>query len=270
MRTGKRQGFSGTGALLLALLLLFTACASAQAEENEKTDIDLLLARNAVDALDLKDTAGGKIVPRTAPEKIGFGEPDVTGEEPDYRGVVGYASIQTDWEVSRFTTFTDTPWILPLYERAGDEWKERPNAMIRHKTPVLVLDQFLREEKGHKFRGYLEAVRLDTMERVWISVINFVTVPYWTMELSEAVRHGYCIAVYRNRSRYEPLDRKAHRGFVPDGTRVLMCMKRSSRYFSKDPDHNPMLGIVFRSKDKSEAHRRIFLFFDLEDLTLIY
>lgn len=269
MRTGRRIRLHRAAALILALSLLWPVCLSAQAE-GDVTDINLLLARNAVDALDLQDAAGEAVRPRLAPEMTGRGEPDTVGEEPDYRGVVGYASLQADWDVSRFSTFTSTPWVLPLYEKETDGWKERGDDAIRHKTPVLVLDQTLREEKGHKFRGCLEVIRLDTMERAWISVTNFVTAAYWTLPLGEATQYGYCIAVYRNRSRYEPMDKNGHRGTVPDGTRVLMCEKRTSRYFSKDPENNPLLGIVFRSADAGDAVYRTFLFFNAEDLIPIY
>ena len=269
MRTGKRSVLFRAGALVLALLLL-GMCAPVCAEQNSSTDITLMLAQNASDELALKNAEGEPLRPRSAPEKLGRGFPDEVKTEPDYRGVVGYAALQTDWDVSRFNTFTSTPWILPVYERDGDTWTEAADDMIRHKTPVLVVDQVIREEKGHKFRGYLDVVRLDTMKRAWIDVTQFATVPYWTLKLSEAMKYGYCIAVYRNRSRREPMDKKAHRGTVPDGTRVLMCYSNPPKYFSPDKENNPLLGIIFRSREKSEAHFRTFLFFNPEDLTMIY
>ena len=269
MRTGKRIRLTRAAALILALSLLLSVCLSAQAA-GDVTDVNLLLAQNAVDALDLKGADGEKIRPRLAPEKTGRGEPDTAGEEPDYRGVVGYASLQADWDVSRFSSFTSTPWIVPLYEKTADGWRERADDAVRHKSPVLVLDQELREEKGHKFRGCLDVIRLDTMDRAWISVTNFVTVPYWTLGLGESVQYGYSIAVYRDRSRYEPMDKNGHRGTVLDGTRVLMCDKRTSRYFSPDPEHNPLLGVVFRSGEAGDAVYRTFLFFSAEDLIPIY
>jgi hypothetical protein len=254
------------GTLVLALLLLLSACLSAQAG-NELPDVTLMLAQNAVESYGLKDAEGKPLRPRIAPEVKGRGNPDVAGEEPDYRGIVGYAALQTSWEVSRFNSFTTTPWILPVY---GPDWKEKTNEMIRHKTPVLVVDQFIWEGKGHKYTGYLYAIRLDSMKEIWIDVTQFVTVPYWTLDAAEAVKYGYCIAVYRNRSRYEPIDRKAHRGTVPDGTRVLLCFSNPPKFRSPDKEHNPLLGIVFRSKKESESHFRTFLFFNPEDLNLIY
>lgn len=268
MKTGKRSVHIRTGALLLALFLLLSACLSAQADE--ETDVVMTLAQNAAETLGLTDAEGQPLKPRMAQEMLGRGNPDVAGEEPDYRGVVGYASLQVSWDVSKFNTFTTTPWILPVYEKDGDEWKEAADTMIRHKTPVLVADQVLQEQLGHKFRGYLDVIRLDTMKRVWIDVTQFCTVPYWTLGIREAMQYGYGIAIYRDTSRYEPMDKKAHRGTLPDGTRVLLCYSRPPRYFSPDPKNNPVMGIVFRSKEKSEAHYRTFLFFNLEDLTMIY
>ena len=142
--------------------------------------------------------------------------------------------------------------------------------MIRHKTPVLVVDQSIREGIGHKYTGYLNVIRLDTMKETWIDVTQFVTVPYWTRDLAEAVRYGYAIAVYRDKSRWEPIDRKSHRGTVPDGTRVLLCFSNPPKFHSPDKEHNPILGIVFRSKKESESHFRTFLFFNADDLDLIY
>lgn len=254
----------------LALALLLTAGVSlSAAEESSAVDVDLIMAQNAIAAYGVHDAEGRLMTPRKAPEMPGRGEPDAAGEEPDYRGVVGYMSLQTSWDVSRFNTFTQTPWLLPVYEQDGDSWKVSSDA-IKHKTPVLVVDQQLREGKGHKFVGYLKVVRLDIHRMVWIDVTQFVTMPYWTLELSEAVQYGYCIAVYRDNSRYEPMDRKGHRGTLPNGLRILMCDKKTSRYFSPDRENNPLLGIVFRSKKASESYFRTFLFFSLDDLTLVY
>ena len=141
---------------------------------------------------------------------------------------------------------------------------------IKHKTPVLVVEQRIREQKGHKFAGYLKVVRLDTHHMIWVDVKQFVTVPYWTMDLEKAVQYGYVIAVYRNNSRYEPMDNKKHRGTLPDGLRVLMCDTKTARYFSKEPAHNPLLGIVFRSKEEKDAYYRTFLFFNRDDLSMVY
>lgn len=267
VRTGKRSVRFRAGALILALLLL-SGCASALADTSgDIENVTIMLAQNVADELGLKNAAGQPLRPRSAPEMNGRGNPDTPGEEPDYRGVVGYAAMQNGWEVSRFNTFTTTPWILPVY---GPDWKEQTTDMIRHKTPVLVVDQFIREGKGHKFTGYLYVIRLDTMQETWIDVTQFVTVPYWTMQVTDAVRYGYCIAVYRDKSRWEPMDRKSHRGTVPDGTRVLLCYSNPPKFRSPDKEHNPMLGIVFRSKNKGESHFRTFLFFNVDDLDLIY
>ena len=270
MGTGKMT--RRAAALLLALALaagLFPAALAEQPAAPAPMDVDLIMAKNAIAGFGVKGADGKAMEPRRAPEKRGRGLPDETGVEPDYRGVVGYASLQADWEVSRFNTFTQTPWQLPVYEEKGGEFTAA-NDSIKHKTPVLVIDQQIREAKGHKFIGYLKVVRLDIHHIVWIDVTQFVTVPYWTYELKEAMKYGYCIAVYRNKSRYDPMDRKKHRGTLPDGLRVLMCYTLASRYFSPNRPSNPLLGIVFKSKEKKEAYARSFLFFNEDDLTLIY
>ncbi len=254
--------------LALAALLCAGFAVSAAAESPEPVDVDLILAQNAAVAFSLKGPDGKLLKPRKAEELKGRGEPDVVGEEPDYRGIVGYMALQTSWEVSRFNTFTQTPWLLPVYENTGEKWKVVDT--IKHKTPVLVVEQRIREQKGHKFAGYLKVVRLDTHHMIWVDVKQFVTVPYWTMDLEKAVQYGYVIAVYRNNSRYEPMDNKKHRGTLPDGLRVLMCDTKTARYFSKEPAHNPLLGIVFRSKEEKDAYYRTFLFFNRDDLSMVY
>ena len=269
MKTGKLMG--KTAAALMALALAVALCVPASAEQPKAPampDVDLIMARNAIAGFHITGADGQLMEPRKAPEMNGRGIPDEAGTEPDYRGVIGYASLQSGWEVSRFNTFTRTPWQLPVYEEKNGEWTVSDS--IKHKTPVLVVDQRIREAKGHKYIGHLQAVRLDNHRMIWIDVTQFVTVPYWTYDLREAVRYGYCIAVYRNASRYEPMDRKSHRGTLPDGLPVLMCYTLSARYLSPDRQHNPLLGIVFKSSDKKDAYTRTFLFFNEGDLTLIY
>ena len=269
MKTGTNAGRAA--AALLALLLALGTLASAAAETPAAPaamDIDLLMAQNAVAGFGIRGKDGHLLVPRRAPEMNGRGEPDSPGAEPDYRGVVGYMSLQSSWEVSRFNTFTRTPWQLPVYERNGGEWAVTDS--IKHKTPVLVVDQEIREGIGHKFMGYLQVIRLDIHRMVWVDVAQFVTVPYWTFGLQDAIRYGYCIAVYRDTSRCEPMDRKKHRGSLPDGLRILMCDRKTSRYFSPSRATNPLLGIVFRGREAKDAWSRTFLFFNQEDLTLIY
>lgn len=265
MKTGKLT--KRAAALLLALLLAGGA-AAAEAEAPAVMDVDLIMAKNAIAGFHIMDEDGNLMEPRRAEEMKGRGLPDEIGVEPDYRGVVGYTSLQTSWEVSQFNTFTETPWQLPVYEQKGEDWVVADS--IKHKTPVLVVDQQIRESKGHKFIGYLKAVRLDIHKMIWIDVTQFVTVPYWTYPLDEAVQYGYCIAVYRDTSRNEPMDKKKHRGSLPEGLRVLMCYTVSARYHSPDKQNNPLLGIVFKSKEKKDAYTRTFLFFNQKDLTLIY
>ena len=272
MKTGvdkacRRLALRRASALLLVLLIAAGILSCAQAESAGKVDVDVIMAQNVIGMLGLKSADGGPLVPRKAPEMNGRGEPEIYGEEPDYRGVVGYVSLQTSWEVSQFNTFTQIPWQLPVYEQDGEDWKIV--GAIQHKTPVLVVEQILREEKGHKYAGRLQVVRLDTQAVLWIDVKQFVTVPYWTLPLEEAVQYGFCVAVYRSKSRYEPMDKKKHRGMLPDGLRVLMCAKKTSRYFSPDKENNPMLGIVFRSTS-GPSYYRTFLFFNPDDLSLVY
>lgn len=259
-------------ALVLLPVLLLPCCLSARAEDwpaDFGIDATMILARNAAKDFGLTDAEGNPLVPRKAPEMKGRGTPDVKGTEPDYRGILGYAALQSDWEVSRFNTFIRTPWTLPVYE---DEYGSRVIGEIQHKTPVLVVDQHIREGRGYKYSGRLQVIRLDTREPAWIDVTQFVTVPYWTLDLTDAAKYGFSIAVYRSRSRYEPMDGKKHTGPLPDGTWVLMCDKaKFPHHTSPDRENRPLLGIIFRNnKTEGEGYLRYFLFFNTEDLTLVY
>jgi len=261
---------SRLGSGLLVLILLLSCCCAVRAEQDAAVvDLDLLLAQNAAGLFRVKDASGNPLEPRKAPEMLGRGIPDTVGVEPDYRGVVGYVALQTDWEVSRFNTFSQTPWLFATYDRDGkDGWKQI--GTIRHKTAVLVVDQEIRESMGHKYIGYLQVIRLDVNDKLWIDVKQFVTVPYWTLELKEAINYGYCIAVYNDKSGELPINKKKRHGPLPEGTRVLVCDKRSARYISSDMEHNPMLGIVFRSNEAGGSYFRTFLFFNPRDLTMVY
>ena len=270
VKTDVRPDRQRVGALLAALVLLLSVCPAGQAETPAGPDfVTMILAEDAVRQYDLRDAEGNPLTPRAAPEMKGRGNPDVPGEEPDYRGAVGYMVLQSSWDMSRFSTFASSPWVLPVYEPDGRRWKIAGD--IQHKTPVLVTDQRLKEGQGHKFVGYLQVVRLDSGEQAWIDVTQFVTVPYWTMDLEDAVGYGYCIAVYSGRSGISPVDRKGNRGTLAADTRVLMCDPLFSlRYISPDRENNPLLGIVFRDGETEGTYYRTFLFFSPEDLTLVY
>ncbi len=270
MKTDVRPDRQRVGALLAALVLLLSVCPAGQAKTAEGPDsVTMILAEDAVRQYGLLDAEGNPLTPRAAPEMKGRGSPDEPGKEPDYRGVVGYMALQSSWDMSRFSTFASSPWVLPVYERNGQRWKAAGD--IQHKTPVLVTDQCLKEGRGHKFAGYLRVVRLDSGEPAWIDVTQFVTVPYWTMDLEDAVGCGYCIAVYSDRSGIAPVDRKGTRGTLAADTRVLMCDPLFSlHYISPDKGNNPLLGIVFRDGETEGTYYRTFLFFSPADLTLIY
>ena len=268
MRPTIGTDFRRAAALTLLAALLVSVCMPAPAKAGDSADVDLMLANSAVSMLGLTDAEGNLIRPRKTPDVLGRGNPDVAGVEPDYLGTVGYVALQTGWEVSRFNTFTETPWMLPEYGQEGTKWKVV--GAVAHKTPVLVTDQQIQEERGHKFSGYLKVIRLDTFEETWIDVIHFVTAPYWTLNLTEAVSYGYCIAVYSNTSGVMPTDRKGNRGTLQEGTRVLMCEKRTARYVSPDKQNNPLPGISFRSGEAQDSYYRTFLFFNASDLTLTY
>ena len=252
-------------ALLLALFLALPALSFAE-DLAVLPDTELLLAGNAIRSFGVTGADGGELVPRRAPEMAGRGVPDHGLDEPDYVGVVGFATLPPSEKVSTFSGFNKTPWGTTAYERDGDKWTA--SGSIQHKTPVVVVDQVLRPGPDQRYRGYLQVIRLDYNEMLWLKVTQFVTMPYWTYPVTDAVRYGLCVAVYRNASRYEPKDGKARSGPLPDGTHVLLCERGNSHYFTPDEEHNPLLGLVFPEGEASE--NGTFLFFNPKDLMIVY
>ena len=260
-------------ALLLVTALFLAAglpAAKAATQEKAAADIDIILALDVAGTLDLKGPNGSPLMIHRLAGSAGRGAHSKGEPEPDYIGVLGYAALQTGWDVTRFNTFVQTPWQLPWYEE-DEKGSMKVANVINHKTPVLVFEQKIHESFGYSYTGYLHVARLDTFETGWIDVTQFVTVAYWKMELSEARKYGYCIAAYREKSRFLPMDGKGRRGPLPDGERVLLVdWKSSSRYTTKDKENNPYLGIIFRDSKDPNAYYRTFLHFNPEDLTLIY
>ena len=100
MKTGKI--IKRAAVLLLALMLAAGTLSAAAAEAPAPMDVDLIMAKNAIAGFHIEDGNGHLMEPRRAEDMKGRGLPDEVGVEPDYRGVVGYVSLQTSWEVSRF------------------------------------------------------------------------------------------------------------------------------------------------------------------------
>ena len=249
----------------LVLVLALPAVSGAETAGAE-ADLDLLLAGNAIRALDVKGPDGETLVPRRAEEMRGRGKPDSGTKEPDYVGVVGYATLTPSEKIGSFSTFDRTPWVIPAYEREGDKWSV--SGAVLHKTPVVVVDQVLRPGPDRDYRGYLQVIRLDRNELIWLKVNQFVTVPYWTLPAGEAVNYGNFIAVYRNASRHDPKERSGRSGSIPDGMHILLCDRGDSRYTSPDSENNPFLGVFFPGRGETETGT--FLFFGPADLTIVY
>ena len=256
--------------ILLALAILPALCLSAAAETEEEADVNLLMAQDIATQRDLKDAEGRPLQVRKAPETAGRGFRRKGDPIQNYTGVLGYVALQNGWDTTQFITFRQTPWQLPWYQR-GEDGQYTVRGIINHKTPVLVTGQNTVEGIGYTLYGYLEVIRLDTGESGWIDVKQFETVPYWTLPLTEAHLYGCCIAAYREKSRWLPIDMKGHRGPLPDDIRVLVIDQRTSvRRPSRDRVNNPILGIIFREKKASDVYYRTFLRFNPEDLKLVY
>lgn len=151
------------------------------------------------------------------------------------------------------------PWYATTYEKD----KQFYNAVgtVEHKTPVMVIAQELTEGKRvtSRYGGFLLVERLDSGERFYIAVTDFVTEAYWECEDIESLAStNPCLAVYHQRSDYYPVDRNGKRYDIADGELVLLCDAQSTNGVSYETNPVEVTGKSGRG------------FFNIEDLEIIY
>lgn len=194
----------------------------------------------------------------------GRGKCDTHGKEPDYYGVIGYAVVSEDQRLEKRSTFTETPWTIPVYQQDKQFWQE--SGTITHKTKVVVVDQELERNGDYYYKGYLHVIRMDTKEACYLNVKNFVTSSYWEKTLTEIAGTGYSIAEFRQVSDYYPVSGGGDKVALEDGFQVLI----PGRSYSKGPDkdNNPIPAYVF--KEWKYGFGEVLVYFNSEDLKLVY
>ena len=142
----------------------------------------------------------------------------------DYVGTIGYVSVREYTAIDAYDplhdiNFATTTWSVPTFKRDKQLYVDA--GTIAHRTKVEVVEQDL-EDHGHDFgTGYLTVRMLDTGEITIIDVHNFVTVPYWELDVESAASIGECVAEYHQKSDYWPVSRNK-KVRAPEGVKVLV------------------------------------------------
>ena len=178
----------------------------------------------------------------------------------DYVGAVGYvATIKyyrgiDAYDPSNDMNFAATAWTIPTYKK--DKQLYVDGNTIEHKTRVQVLEQDLKD-RGHDFgSGYLTVKILDTGEITIIDVHNFVTVPYWELDVESAASIGECVAEYHQKSDYWPVSRNKDVR-APEGAKVLIYG------INRSEGRVWISGMIYQNGERVEYS------FQPEDLTVI-
>lgn len=194
------------------------------------------------------------------------GQTSYSSSEPDYIGVLGYASVYDELQFEKTGSFTQTPWQITVYQPDKQFWQEA--GTIAHKTQAVVIGQKLEKKSYKQYKGYLHVIRMDTGEDCWIDVVNFVTEPYWEKTLDAAREEGYCIATFRQVSNYYPVTKGNEKTELEDGTLVLLPMKTKVSGSSPDKTNNPIGGVVYQ--EWKYGFGGVTVWFNEADLTLSY
>ena len=178
-----------------------------------------------------------------------------TDSSVNYIGVIGYVAVERypdfgAYELTDDTNFATTQWTVPTYRK--DKQFYIKDGEIAHKTKVEVLDQSLTDQGHHYATGYLTVKNLDTDEEVIINTHNFVTVPYWELDVKSAARIGEYVAEYHQVSDYWPVPcNKKER--AQEGAKVLVMEEK----------YDTIIGLIYQNNDWIKYS------FQPEDLTIV-
>lgn len=198
----------------------------------------------------------------------GRGYSDSGRSEPQYENISGYVAVYGSYSLEQNDAFVETPWTIPIYEKDKQFWVEC--GVVDHKTEVTVISQQLEHDGYDVYSGYLLVERLDNNEQFYISVKNFITKPYWTYDdLEMATSVGCCIAEFNQVSDYYPVTKSNDKVELDNGVKVLI-VGRTGLYGRGGPDRNTnsIEAVVF--KEWKNGYGGVSVFFNQEDLTIIY
>ena len=253
--------------LLTVALLLCLLAAEAGGETLFHEDPEMILAQAAASSLGLQTPDGDPLTVWEDPSVPGRGKAGPEGKEPDYTGMVGFAALPKDPEISVFSIFDKAYWTLPFYRKTDEGYREE--GIIPHKTRVLVITQDLQADGNGNYRGYVEVVRLDTSELCVLDVSCFETLPYWELPIQEIPSYGYCIAIYRETPGEGPRYEDGHGCPLRDGTRVLVPYEGAVENRNPAPDRLQVPGIIFQEETKGTIVQKN-VYFRQDDLIASY
>ena len=270
--TGRRRApgkFLRSLAAVMLLTVLTAGTLPAKGAGMTPDPLDLLLAQDAAAHMKLTAPDGSALEVRSDPSVQGRGAANPDGSEPDYIGMVGYAVLPLDPEISQTASFQKAYWTIPLYRRAKDGSSVIPEgSKIPHKTPVIVTKQELEPDGEDGYKGYLEIIRLDVRMPCMLDVACFVTTTYWNLPIPEIADYGYSLAVYRETPGEGPRETSGDACILRDGTRVLIPYTGACDWESPSPEILTVQGVVFLKEDgQTVAHT---VYFRADDLIFNY
>ena len=191
----------------------------------------------------------------------GRGKSDLGRSEPQYENIIGYvASYKSEG------SSIEPNWQVPIYQKDKQFYEEV--GKIGHKTKVLVLEQELEHSHHGYYKGYLLVKDVDTEKTFYISVYNFITVPYWEYtDLLEATVVGEYIAEFNQNSDYYPVNKNGKKVELTDGTKVLVTGKTGTMR-DVDNDTHPIEATVY--KEWEYGYGGVTVYFAAEDLSIVY
>lgn len=196
----------------------------------------------------------------------GRGLVDISGIEPNYINAMGFAAVYSNNKLDGNPDSINTPWEVPVFHKTDSGWEQ--DGTIEHKSKIGIISQELTKKNGKEYQGYLEFQEIQTGKRGYINVINFITVPYWDLAISEAVEKGYCIATYNQKSKYTPVLKEGKQAKIKNGTQVFLPAKGTYYTSIMDRVHYQILGIVFETKNNKTEPQ--YIFFNKNDLSIDY
>lgn len=196
----------------------------------------------------------------------GRGLVDISGIEPNYINAIGFATVYSNNKLEGDSNSINTPWDVPVFQKTNSGWEIIDT--IEHKSKIGIISQELTKKNGKEYQGYLEFQEIETGKRGYINVINFITVPYWDLEISESVEKGYGIATFKQKSKYSPALKDGKPAKIKNNTQVLLPAKGTYYVSIMDRVHYQILGIIFETKDKKVEPQ--YIFFNKKDLSIDY
>ena len=179
---------------------------SVQQENEKEYTVDFKNEGRREEATKEEDSVEAEEVVEQAEEievvKKGRGYSDISRNEPEYEGLVGYVAINS-WEIdNEYDEFPAMPWSVKTVEQTGPDVGDltETDTEIPHKTKVKVLEQHLNHEGYGRYAGWLlvETVE-EQVQKYKINVNNFLTYAYWNRGTSEAAKMAPCIATYNGK-----------------------------------------------------------------------